>query len=81
MVQRRRHPSTARLTGRAGADVHTALKGGVIVGDDEKAHEPFYTLVLSQDANETGVKLSAAEDGTEFVLVRGRPVPGLPPRR
>ena len=46
-----------------------ALKGAVNVGDDPIAHEPFHTLVLSQEDNETGVKLTAAEDGTELVLV------------
>lgn len=39
------------------------------MGDDEKAHEPYHTLVLSAGSDETGVKLTAMEDRTEFVLV------------
>ena len=48
------------------------------MGDDTVAQEPFHTLVLSQEDAETGVKLTAAEDGTEFVLVRrGNLIPPL----
>lgn len=32
-------------------------------------HEAFYTLVLSGDENEGGVKLTALEDNTEAVVV------------
>ncbi|KIP09490.1 hypothetical protein PHLGIDRAFT_86544 [Phlebiopsis gigantea 11061_1 CR5-6] len=50
------------------------LKGSVIVGEDTIAHEPFHTLVLSQEDAETGAKLTAAADGTEFVLISGEPL-------
>ena len=41
------------------------------VGDsDQLPHAAFHTLVLSSDASETGVKLTAVEEGTELVLVR-----------
>ena len=51
---------------------YVVLKGSVIVGDDTIAQEAFHTIVLSAEPNETGVKLTAAEDGTEFVLVSSR---------
>lgn len=44
-------------------------KGSVLVGDETLAHETFNTLVLSADSKETGVKLTAGEDNTEFILV------------
>lgn len=47
-----------------------ALKGGVLVGGAGTTHEPYHTLVLSANSNETGVRLTAGEDGTELVLVR-----------
>ncbi|EKM55411.1 uncharacterized protein PHACADRAFT_143719 [Phanerochaete carnosa HHB-10118-sp] len=50
------------------------LKGSVVVGDDEKAHEPYHTLVLSADSDETGIKLTATQDRTEFVLISGQPL-------
>lgn len=49
--------------------VLAALKGSVIVGDETMPHQSFHTLVLSGEASETGVKLTAAEDNTDFVLV------------
>ena len=50
--------------------IYPALKGSVKVGqEDGLPHEAFHTLVLSSDATETGVFLTAAEDGTEFILV------------
>ncbi|KAI0695929.1 RmlC-like cupin domain-containing protein [Cytidiella melzeri] len=49
-------------------------KGSLIVGEDTLAHETFNTLVLSADAGETGVKLTAVEDGTEFVLAAAEPL-------
>jgi quercetin 2,3-dioxygenase len=49
-------------------------KGSVIVGDETLPHETFNTLVLSAEPGETGVKLTAAEDGTEFVLAAAEPL-------
>ncbi|KAI0341726.1 hypothetical protein BDW22DRAFT_1358575 [Trametopsis cervina] len=49
-------------------------KGSVSVGDETLAHETFNTLVLSADSKETGVKLTAGEDNTEFVLVAAEPL-------
>lgn len=57
------------------------LQGSVIVGQDSIASESFHTIVLNNDKNATGVSLAAAEDNTEFVLVRiytvRRTCPGL----
>jgi redox-sensitive bicupin YhaK (pirin superfamily) len=50
------------------------LKGSVSIGSDTNPHEAFHTLVLSAQGNETGVSLTAAEDNTEFVLVRIYPI-------
>ncbi|KAJ3554884.1 hypothetical protein NM688_g2879 [Phlebia brevispora] len=51
------------------------LKGSVSVGDKaELPHEAFHTLVLSSDPKETGVKLTAGQDKTEFVLIAGEPL-------
>ncbi|KAI0818559.1 pirin domain-containing protein [Irpex lacteus] len=50
------------------------LKGSVIVGEDTLPHETFNTLVLSAESGETGVKLTAAEDGTEFMLAAAEPL-------
>ena len=47
------------------------LKGSGTIGDKEDLpHTAFHTLVLSGEPQETGVKLTAVEDHTEFVLVR-----------
>lgn len=46
-----------------------ALKGAVVVGDDETVHTEFHTLVLSNDGDHTGLKLTAAEDDTSVVIV------------
>ena len=48
----------------------TALKGSVNIGGEAVTHESFHTLVLSSEPEETGVKVTAAEANTEFVLVR-----------
>ncbi|KAH9946205.1 RmlC-like cupin domain-containing protein [Epithele typhae] len=42
--------------------------GKLRVGSEEKPHQPFNTLVLSAASGETGVQLTATEEGTEFVL-------------
>ncbi|KZT11399.1 uncharacterized protein LAESUDRAFT_268223 [Laetiporus sulphureus 93-53] len=51
-----------------------SLKGSLKVGSEPNVHEAFHTLVLSGDANETGVQLTAAEDNTEAVLIAGEPL-------
>jgi len=50
------------------------LKGAVAVGSEPIPQEAFHTIVLSSNANETGVELRATEPGTEFVLVAGEPL-------
>ncbi|KAJ8487224.1 hypothetical protein ONZ45_g14417 [Pleurotus djamor] len=50
------------------------FKGSVLVGEETIPQDAFHTLVLSSDGEQNGVKLSAAEDGTEFVLVAGEPL-------
>ncbi|EIN07384.1 hypothetical protein PUNSTDRAFT_70784 [Punctularia strigosozonata HHB-11173 SS5] len=50
------------------------LKGSVTVGTESDANEPFNTLVLSSERNETGVALTAKEDNTELILVSGEPL-------
>ncbi|KAF5392202.1 hypothetical protein D9757_001411 [Collybiopsis confluens] len=49
-------------------------KGAVTVGDDTLPAEAFHTLVLSSNEGETGVKLTSADDSTEFILVAGEPL-------
>ncbi|KAF5365736.1 hypothetical protein D9758_003291 [Tetrapyrgos nigripes] len=49
-------------------------KGSVIVGDNTMPVEAFHTIVLSADDAQTGVKLTATEDDTEFILVSGEPL-------
>ena len=44
------------------------------MGDDEKAHEPYHTLVLSHKAEENGVALTAEADETRMVLCAGEPL-------
>lgn len=46
------------------------LKGTLIVGDATLAYEQHNTLVLSTNANETGVLLKSGSNDTEFMLVR-----------
>jgi len=50
------------------------LQGSLVIGDSPVPQEAFHTLVLSADANETGVTLKAAQDGTDFVLIAGEPL-------
>jgi len=50
------------------------LKGSVILGDSYVPQGAFHTLVLSANANETGVSLKAAEDLTDLVLIAGEPL-------
>jgi redox-sensitive bicupin YhaK (pirin superfamily) len=50
------------------------LKGSVTVGEEKVTNKAFYTIVLSGEKNESGVKLTADEDGTEFVLIAGEPL-------
>ena len=49
------------------------LKGGVKVGNDEKEHRQFHTLVFSAESEQNGVSLEALEDGTELTLVCPHP--------
>ena len=48
------------------------LKGKVKVnpGPDSLEEEPYHTLVLSGEQNQSGVAIEATEDETELVLVR-----------
>ena len=45
------------------------LNGSVKVGNDEKGHKEFHTLVFSAEPDQDGVSLKGLEDGTELVLV------------
>lgn len=45
-----------------------------MVNSETVPNEAFHTLVLSAENNETGVRLTAAEDNTEFVVVAGEPL-------
>ncbi|THU90703.1 hypothetical protein K435DRAFT_830125 [Dendrothele bispora CBS 962.96] len=49
-------------------------KGSVTIGDSTMPIEAFNTIVLSADDTQTGVKVAAVEDNTEFVLVSGEPL-------
>ena len=47
------------------------FKGAVTVGDETTPNEKYHTLVLDSGKDgETGVSITSAEDGTEFVIVR-----------
>ncbi|KAJ7652607.1 RmlC-like cupin domain-containing protein [Mycena rosella] len=50
------------------------LKGSLIIGTDSIPHEHFHTLVLSTNANETGVLLKSASEDTEFMLGAAEPI-------
>jgi len=50
------------------------LRGSVLVGNDTMPNETFYTIVLSAEETETGVKLAAGDDDTDFILVAGAPL-------
>ncbi|KAF8448007.1 RmlC-like cupin domain-containing protein [Boletus edulis BED1] len=49
-------------------------KGSIIVGDDGSINEKFHTLVLSNKSEETGARITATSDDTEFILVAGEPL-------
>jgi len=49
-------------------------KGSVRVGSESIPYDAFHTVVLSNEKDETGVSLTAANDGTEFILVAGEPL-------
>lgn len=48
------------------------FKGSVLVGDNPIPQPTFHTVVLSNGSDETGVMIDAAEDDTQFILVRLR---------
>ncbi|KAH9001063.1 pirin domain-containing protein [Lactarius akahatsu] len=50
------------------------LNGKITVGDSKDTHDPFHTLVLSANGNETGISVSALENDTDFVLIAGEPL-------
>ncbi|EAU88583.1 pirin domain-containing protein [Coprinopsis cinerea okayama7 len=50
------------------------FKGKVSVGEDQTIHDSYNTLVFSSEKNETGVSITAEEDGTELILVAGEPL-------
>ncbi|GLB35000.1 putative pirin family protein [Lyophyllum shimeji] len=50
------------------------IKGKVTVGSEDVPYDAFHTLVFSNNANETGVSITAVEDNTEFVLIAGEPL-------
>ncbi|KAI0046121.1 pirin domain-containing protein [Auriscalpium vulgare] len=50
------------------------LNGKVTVGDDATEHPQFYTLVLSAKPDESGLSVTATEDGTDFILISGEPL-------
>ena len=51
------------------------FKGAVTVGDETTPNEKYHTLVLDSGKDgETGVSITSAEDGTEFVIVRISPL-------
>ncbi|KII88579.1 hypothetical protein PLICRDRAFT_111207 [Plicaturopsis crispa FD-325 SS-3] len=50
------------------------INGSISVGSDTLPQEKFNTLVLSANANETGVSVTATEDDTHFILVAGEPL-------
>ncbi|EKM82723.1 hypothetical protein AGABI1DRAFT_82463 [Agaricus bisporus var. burnettii JB137-S8] len=49
-------------------------KGAIVVGEDDLPNPTFHTLVLSTEEGQTGVKLTAGEEGAEFVLVAAEPL-------
>ncbi|RDB21317.1 Pirin-like protein 2 [Hypsizygus marmoreus] len=50
------------------------LKGKVSIGSEVLPRDAFHTLVFSNNANETGVSITATESGTEVILVAGEPL-------
>jgi redox-sensitive bicupin YhaK (pirin superfamily) len=52
------------------ADIAQSVwNGGITVGDDGSVNDSFHTLVLSSNSGETGARITATSDDTEFVLV------------
>jgi len=49
-------------------------KGSITIGDSTMPIDAFNTIVLSADDTQTGVKVTATEDDTEFVLVCTFPI-------
>lgn len=49
--------------------IFTVWKGSLIVGNETIPSESFYTLVLSANQDETGVKMTSGDDDTQFILV------------
>ncbi|KAJ3573964.1 hypothetical protein NP233_g2089 [Leucocoprinus birnbaumii] len=49
-------------------------KGAITVGDETMPNPTFHTLILSAEDGQTGVKLTAGEDGAEFVLAAAEPL-------
>jgi len=49
-------------------------EGAVSVGEDGPVNDSFHTLVLSNDDGQTGTRLTAAKDDTQFVLIAGEPL-------
>ncbi|KAK7467090.1 RNA pol II transcription cofactor [Stygiomarasmius scandens] len=49
-------------------------KGSITIGDSTMPIDAFNTIVLSADDTQTGVKVTATEDDTEFVLISGEPL-------
>jgi hypothetical protein len=45
------------------------LKGSVTIGESQEKYEAHNTLILSTTEQQTGVAITAHEDGTELVLV------------
>jgi hypothetical protein len=45
------------------------FKGSVSVGDSPAKYPSYHTLAFSGEPLETGVKITALEDGTELILV------------
>jgi len=49
-------------------------KGSVTVGDDGSENDTFHTLVLSSENGESGARITATKDDTEFVLAAAEPL-------
>ncbi|KAG8217476.1 RmlC-like cupin domain-containing protein [Butyriboletus roseoflavus] len=49
-------------------------KGAISVGDDDSVYDIFHTLVLSNEGGETGARITAIKDDTEFILAAAEPL-------
>ncbi|KIJ69457.1 hypothetical protein HYDPIDRAFT_79680 [Hydnomerulius pinastri MD-312] len=49
-------------------------KGAVSLGDNGPVNDSFHTLVLSNGTGETGARLTAVKDDTQFALIAGEPL-------